>query len=141
MVERLRVRIPAGAAGKFSSAESTLCAGSYSVSITPHVTAVARKRPRSFCQTCRCQVTPKQAYTFDPTKSEWTDYAAVQAWCGNLSRNQLACNLLGNVWPQLSQLTEPLSIDSGIKSGISMWELISTLKKEKKQKCRQEKNR
>ena len=45
----------------------------------PRVTAVARKRPRSFCQMCRWQVTPKGAHTFDPTKSEWADYAAVQA--------------------------------------------------------------
>ena len=41
----------------------------------PRVTAVARKRPRLFCQKCRWQVTPKHAYTFHPTKSEplWTD--------------------------------------------------------------------
>ena len=29
----------------------------------PRVTAVARKRPRSFCQKCRWQVTAKHAYT------------------------------------------------------------------------------
>ena len=34
MIERLRVRIPAGAAGKFSSPESTLCADFYSVSVS-----------------------------------------------------------------------------------------------------------
>ena len=33
VIERLRVRIPAGAAGEFSSPESTLCADSYSVSV------------------------------------------------------------------------------------------------------------
>ena len=33
MVETLRVRIPAGAVGEFSSPESTLCADSYSVSV------------------------------------------------------------------------------------------------------------
>ena len=37
MIERLRVRIPAGAAGEFSSPESTLCAYSYSVSVPPPV--------------------------------------------------------------------------------------------------------
>ena len=42
------------------------------------VYAVACKRARSFCQKCRWQVTPKHAYTLDPTKSEWADYAAVQ---------------------------------------------------------------
>ena len=29
----------------------------------PHVTAVAHKRPQSFCQKCRWQFTPKHAYT------------------------------------------------------------------------------
>ena len=58
-----------------------------------HVTTVSRERPRSFCQKCRLQVTAKHAYTLDPTKSEWADYAAVQAWCGNLSGNELTRNL------------------------------------------------
>ena len=35
MIERLRVRIPAEAAGEFSSPELTLCADSYSVSVLP----------------------------------------------------------------------------------------------------------
>ena len=35
MIERSRVRIPAGAAGEFSSPGSTLCADSYSVSVSP----------------------------------------------------------------------------------------------------------
>ena len=54
----------------------------------PHVTAVARERPRSFCQKCRWQVTHEHAYTLDPWKSEWADYAAVQAKCENLSLYQ-----------------------------------------------------
>ena len=37
MIESLRVRIPAGAAGEFSSPELTLCADSYSVSVSPPV--------------------------------------------------------------------------------------------------------
>ena len=74
----LRVRVPAGAAGEFSSPELIFCADSYSVSVPPRVTARARKRPGSFCQKCRWQVTAKRAHTLDPTKSEWADYA-VQA--------------------------------------------------------------
>ena len=62
MTERLWVRIPAGAAGEFSSPGSTICADSYfGIHSTPHVTAVARKRSRSFCQKCRWQV--KHTYT------------------------------------------------------------------------------
>ena len=45
----------------------------------PRATAVASNRPRSFCQKCRLQVTTKHAYTLDLTKSEWADYATVQA--------------------------------------------------------------
>ena len=63
---------------------------------------------------------------------EWADHAAVQAQSGNLSGNELTRNLSGNIRPQSSQLAEPLWTDLGIKSGISVRELISTLKKEKK---------
>ena len=95
----------------------------------PRVTVVAHKRPRSFCQNCRWQVTHKHAYTLDPSRSEWTDYAAIQAECGNLSEKQLTRNLSGNVWSQSSQFAEPLWTDPGLKRGISMRKLISTLKK------------
>ena len=61
-------------------------------------------------------------------KLEWADCAAVQAWCGNLSRKELTRNLSGNIWPQSSQLVEPLWTDPGIKSGINVRELISTFK-------------
>ena len=46
MVEKSRVRIPARAAGEFSSLGSTFCADSYfGIRSTPCVTAVARKDP------------------------------------------------------------------------------------------------
>ena len=54
------------------------CVDSHSVSVPPRVTAVARKRPRLCSQKCRWQITAKHVFTFDPTKSEWADYAAVQ---------------------------------------------------------------
>ena len=85
----------------------------------PRVTAVAGKRPRSFCQKCRWQVTPKRAYTLDPTKLECADCAAV---------NELT-RVSGNTRPQLSQLAEPLWTDLGLKSGIDVHELISVKNK------------
>ena len=100
----------------------------------PRVTAVARKRPRSFCKKCRWQVTSKHAYTFDLTKSEWADYAAVQAWCGNLLGNELTRNSSRNTRSQSSQLAEPRGTDPGLKSGITGHELISTLQKKKKKR-------
>ena len=93
----------------------------------PRLTTVARKRSRSFCQKCRWQVTPKHAYTLDPSKSEWDDYAAVQAECGDLSGNELTRNSSGNTQLQSSQLAEPLWTDPGLKSGVSLRKLISTL--------------
>ena len=51
-------------------------------------------------------------------KSEWVDYAAVQAWFGNLSGNELKRNLSWNIRPQSSQLAEPLWTDPGTKSFI-----------------------
>ena len=135
-MKRLRVRILAGVVGEFSSLQSTLCADSYSVSVTPLVTTVACKRPWPFCQKCRWQVTPKHAYHLDPLQSEWADYAAVQAECGNLSRNELTRNSSENTKLQLSQLAQLLWTDPGLKSGISLRQPISTLKKRKKEKRR-----
>ena len=72
-------------------------------------------------------------YSFDPTKLEWADYATVQALCENLPGNEFSRNLLGSTQPQLSQLTELLWTEPGLKSGISVHELISI---QKKKKCR-----
>ena len=53
--------------------------------------------------------------------------------CKNLSGNELTRNLSENTRPQSSQLAGPLWTDPGIKSGISVHELISTSKKKKAQ--------
>ena len=85
----------------------------------PCVTAVARKRSRSFCQKCRWLVIPKYACTLDPTKSEWADYAAVYALCGHPAGKELTRNSSRNTRPQSSQLAEHLWTNPGLKSGIS----------------------
>ena len=62
MIERSRVRVPAGAAGEFSSPGSTFCAYSYfGIRSTPVLPQY--KRSRSFCQKRRWQVTAKHTYT------------------------------------------------------------------------------
>ena len=71
-------------------------------------------------------------YTLDPSKSEWADYVGVQAQCGNLAGNKLTRNSSANTQLQSSQLAEPLWTDPGLKSGLSVRKLISTLKKKKK---------
>ena len=129
VIERLRVRIPAGTTGEFSSPELTLCVDSYSVSVPPpcysngHVKKIYKK-----------PAILHKLQMEGPTKSEWADYAAVQAWCWNLSGNKLTRNLAGNIRQQSSQLAEPLWTDPRLKSGISVLELTSTSKEEKKKK-------
>ena len=65
---------------------------------------------------------------------EWADYAAVQAQCENLSGNQLTRNLSGNIRQQSSQLAEPLWTDPGLRTGISVRDLISATTTKKKRK-------
>ena len=66
VIERSRFRVPAGAAGEVSSPWSALCAEVlFRYPFPSRVTAVARKRSRSFCQKCRWQVTANtHAYTY-----------------------------------------------------------------------------
>ena len=61
VMERLRVRIPAGVA-EFSPPELTLCADLFHCPFHPRVTTMVRKRPWIFCQKCWWQVTPKHAF-------------------------------------------------------------------------------
>ena len=53
---------------------------------------------------------------------------------GTYQENELTRNSSRNTQPESSQLAEPLWIDPGLKSGISVRELISTPKKKKKEK-------
>ena len=57
MIERSRVRIPAGAAGEFSSPGSTFCADSYfGIRFTPVLPQQHIKDPGHSAKTCRWQV-------------------------------------------------------------------------------------
>ena len=93
VIKRLWVRVPQERPGTFSSPELTSCADLLQCLFHPSVSAVA------FYQQCRWQVTPKHSYTLDPTKSEWTDNAAVQAEWGNLSGKELTGNSSGSTQP------------------------------------------
>ena len=145
MIERLRVRILAEAAREFSSSELTACANYNSVSVpaptptptpipTPQptrVTAGARKDPgHSAKSAAGVHVTPQHAYTLDPTTLECRADYVVQAQCAwNLTGKRATRNSSGDARPQSSQLAEPLWTSPGLKSGIDVHGLISTLKK------------
>ena len=107
-----------------------MCADSYSVFVPPP--CYRNDTYNTPVILPKVQVTPKKAYTFDPTKLQWADYAAVQAKCGNLSGNELTRNSSENASSQSSQLAEPLWTDQGLNGGISVRKLISTLKKKRR---------
>ena len=85
---------------------------------------------RSFQRLCVCEcvlVASICEWLRSTTKSEWADYAAVQAECGNLSGNELTRNSSGNTQSQSSQLAGPLWTNPGKKSWLSVRKLISTI--------------
>ena len=91
----------------------------------PRVTAVVRKRPRSFRQKRRWQThTPLTQRSRSGLTMPLSGHSV-----GTLSGNELTCNSSGNTRSQSSQLAEPLWTEPGLKSGINERELISTLKK------------
>ena len=99
----------------------------FGVRSTPVLPQWRVKRHRSFCLKCRCQVTPKHAYTLDPTKrSRLLSRRSVGTY---LSGNELTRNFSWNTRPQSSQLAEPLWNDPGLRSGIRVRDLISKKKK------------
>ena len=80
MIERLRVRVPAGAAGEFSPPVLTFCTDSYSVSVPPPVfTQWHIKDPGHSATSAGGRLHLKAVYTLDPKESEWAGYAAGQA--------------------------------------------------------------
>ena len=134
MIERLRVRIPAEAAAEFSS--QGLCADSYSVSVSPPVLP--------------------QWHVKDPGHSVWSTGGRLHLNTHTpLTQRSLSglCRCPDLVWepirkPAHTQLVmvhsatvisarEALRTDPGIKSGISVRELISTYIKKKKQRRRE----
>ena len=78
---------------------ATFCADSYSVSVSPSVTAVAHKRPLPFCPKCRLHLSTHAPLT-QQSQSGLTmpSRHSVGAYQGNVP----TCDLSGNTWPQSS---------------------------------------
>ena len=132
MIERLRVRIPAGAAGEFLLQSQLFVLTLIRCPFHPRVTAVARKNPSNAAKSAggrlhlntHTPLTQRIRSGLTMPRSGHT----VRTYQGN----ELTRNSSGNTRSQSSQLAEPLWIDPVLKSGISVRELISTLTKEKK---------
>ena len=94
----------------------------------PRVTAVAHKRLQSFCQSAGGRL-HLNMHTPLTQSSQCGLTMRLSRHSVGMLENELKCSWSGNSRPQLSQLTEPLWTDPGLKSGISVHELIFTFKK------------
>ena len=111
-----------------------------SIPFHPRVTAVGRKRPRSFYQ--KVQVagyiwTRIHAPLAEQSRSRLTKLTRDSV--GTFQGNGFTRSSSGNAQPQSSRLAEPLWTNPGLKSGIGVRELISTKKKKKKKEKEEEK--
>ena len=125
MIERLRVRFPAGAAGEFSSPELTLCADSYSVSAPPPCYRMARKRPGHSDKSAGGRL-HLNTHTPLTHRSRSGLIMPLSRHIAGTYGNELTRKSTGNTRSQSSQLSEPLWTDFGLKSGITVRELIFT---------------
>ena len=128
MIKRFQVRIQAVAAREFSSPESTLCADLFSFRSTP---VLPQWHLKDLGHSAKSAGGRLHLNTYTPlthrSRSGLTMLLSRQ--CGNLSGNELTRNLSGNTQLQSSQLVQLLGTDRGLKSGISLHKLISTLTK------------
>ena len=138
MIERLRVRVRAGTAGEFSSPEFTFCADFIRCPFHPRVITVTRKRPRSFCQKRRWQVTPKHAYPLTQRSRSGLSMPSRPS-VGTFQGNESTGNSSVNTRLQSSQLDDPLWSDPGLRSGLSA-QADLYMKKKKKQNRRRGSN-
>ena len=121
MIERLRVRIVAGTAGEYSSPKLNLCTDSIRCPFHPRVTAVARKSRLTW--TC-LHPWPNEVGVGWPCRCPDIVWEPI--------RKRAHTQLVREHSATSSQLAEPLWTDTGLKSGISVHELISTWKKRRR---------
>ena len=124
MIERLRVRIPAGAAGEFSSPESALCADLYGVRFIHVLLQWHVKDPGHSAKSAGGRL----HINMHTRLSQRIRSGLTMPLCRHSVGTCHEMSSSGNTRPQSSQLAEPLWTDRGLKSGISVRELISTLK-------------
>ena len=126
-IERLRVRIPAGVAGDFSSPELTLCADLFRALSTPMLPQWHVKDPGHSAKSVGGRLHLSMHTPLTPVKSEWADCHCP----GSVGtyRETSSGSLPLNIRPQSSQLAEPLWTGLCIKSGITVHKLYLHFKK------------
>ena len=137
VIEKLRVRVPAGAARECSSPESTLCADSlFGVRSTPMLLQWHVKEPGHSAKSAGGRL---HLNTHTPltrrSRSGLTMPLSRQS-VGISQENELTRILSGNTRSQSSQLAEPLWTDPGLKSGINLRALNLKKKPRQRMSCR-----
>ena len=126
MIERLRVRISAGAAGEFSSPESTLCADVFAIRSNPVLSQWRVEDPGQSAKSAgdRLHLNTHTALT-QRSRSELTmPLPKHNVRTYPETGSHATCE--GTFGHKPSQLTEPLCTDPDLKSGIIVRDLIST---------------
>ena len=134
MSEKLRVRIPAGAAGEFSSPELTFCADSYSVSVPSPVTPQWHvKDPGHSTKSAGGRLHVNTHTPLAHRSRSGLTMPLSRHSAGAYPETSSHAARQGNIRPQSLQLAELLWTDPGLlKSGISMGELTTSKKKHQK---------
>ena len=105
--------------GNFLLQRNFLCWLLFRYPFHPRVIAVARKRPRSFCQKCRWQVTAKHAYTL----RMWLCMKWHGAWLYGVHRTRRDGSSF--MWHQPFQLCKyTTSVDIQLKRAIKSYSLM-----------------
>ena len=81
----------------FFSKVNFVCWLSFDVRFTPVLLQRHIKCPSHSAKSAGGRLHLNTTHIFDPTKSEWADYAAVQAQCGNLSGTSSHATRLGTL--------------------------------------------
>ena len=114
MIERFRVRIPAGAAGEFSSPESTLCTETCSVSVpSPELPQWHVKDPGHSAKSAGGRLHLNTDMPLTQRSRSGLTMPLSRHSVGTLSGNELTRKPSGNTRSQSSQLDELLLTDPG----------------------------
>ena len=142
MIKRLRVQILAGAGGEFSSPESTLCANSlFSVCSTSMLPQWHLKDPSHSAKSAGGRLHLNMHTPLTQRSRSGLTMLLSRHSVGTYQETSSHVAARQGTLGQSSQLTEPLWTDPDLKIGISVRELIFSLKqtttKNTKKSCRQ----
>ena len=129
MTERLRVRIPAGVAEEFSSLESTLCADSFGVRFTPVLPQGHLKDPDHYAKSAGGRLHLNTHTLLTRRSRSGLTVPLSRHTVGAYQETRSRATRQGTLGHSRLSSLRLKTKDPGLKRGLSVRELISTLKK------------